>query len=213
MKCPTGLFALLLVIIAATSAFAQGKGVDAQNQRITDNGSNRAPANNGAKQDVGTTGSGINFGKEKTTPTTVLPNPYRMTARRDVIIKAIAEVMRDRKLILDDVSSKPDEGIMVSQPYTFIKGAVVTQSELYRYASIENSQSRSWTRGRYTITVEVQPIDGVSANVSVNAKVEGRTDGPTGAEWTTLQSTGNAEQEFLSALIEAVTGSAPAPRP
>jgi hypothetical protein len=213
MKYPTGLFALLLVIVAAPSAFAQGKGVDAQNQRITDNGSNRAPANNGAKQDVGTNGSGINFGKEKTTPTIVLPNPYRMTARRDVIIKAIAEVMRDRKLILDDVSSKPDEGIMVSQPYTFIKGAVVTQSELYRYASIENSQSRSWTRGRYTITVEVQPIDGVSANVSVNAKVEGRTDGPTGAEWTTLQSTGNAEQEFLSALIEAVTGSAPAPRP
>src|SRR3984893_9740661 len=105
MKYPTGLFALLLVIVAAPSAFAQGKGVDAQNQRITDNGSNRAPANNGAKQDVGTNGSGINFGKEKTTPTIVLPNPYRMTARRDVIIKAIAEVMRDRKLILDDVSS------------------------------------------------------------------------------------------------------------
>ena len=199
--------------ITATSAFGQGKGVDAQNQRITDNGSNRAPANNGAKQDVGTTGSGINFGKEKTAAVAVIPNPYRMTARRDVIIKAVADVMRDRKLIIDDATSKPDEGIMVSQPYTFIKGAVVSQSELYRYARIENSQSRTWTRGRYTITVEVQPIDGTSANVSVNAKIEGRTDGLTGAEWTTLQSTGFAEQEFLSALIENVTGSAPRPKP
>ena len=213
MKYPTCLFALLVMTIAASSAFGQGKGVDSQSQRISDGSSNRAPANNGAKQDTGTNGSGINFGKEKTAATTVLPNPYRLTARRDVIIKAVAEVMRDRKLIIDDATSKPDEGIIVSQPYTFIKGAVVTQSELYRYASIENSQSRSWTRGRYTITVEVQPIDGTSANVSVNAKVEGRTDGPSGAEWTTLPSTQFAEQEFLSALIESLTGSAPGTRP
>ena len=199
--------------LTATSAFGQGKGVDSQNQRITDNSSNRAPANNGAKQDVGTTGSGINFGKEKAVAIVPIPNPYRLTARRDSIIKAVEEVMRDRKLILDDAASKPDEGIMVSQPYTFIKGAVVSQSELYRYASIENSQSRSWTRGRYTITVEVQPIDGTSANVSVNAKIEGRTDGSSGAEWTTLPSTGFAEQDFLSALIENITGSSPAPKP
>jgi hypothetical protein len=213
MKHPICLLALLAITATATSTFGQGKGVDSQNQRITDNGSNRAPANNGAKQDVGTTGSGINFGKEKTTAPSLLPNPYRLTARRDVLIKAISEVMRDRKLIIDDATSKPDEGIVVSQPYTFIKGAVVSQSELYRYANIQTSQSRSWTRGRYTITVEVQPIDGTSANVSVNAKIEGRTDGATGAEWITLQSTGYAEQEFLNALIENVTGSAPATKP
>src|SRR5439155_25314 len=47
------------------------------------------------------------------------------------------------------------------------------------------------------------------SNVSVNAKIEGRTDGPAGAEWITLQSTGNAEQEFLAALIENITGAAP----
>jgi len=51
----------------------------------------------------------------------MLPNPYRLTARRDVIIKGVAEVMRDRKLILDEASSKPDSGILVTQPYTFIK--------------------------------------------------------------------------------------------
>jgi hypothetical protein len=211
MKYPIFTFALLVMALTATSAFGQGKGVDSQGQRITDNSSNRAPANNGAKQDVGTSGSGINFGKEKSVPAIAIPNPYRLTARRDAIVKAVEEVMRDRKLILDEAASKPDEGIMVSQPYTFIKGAVVTQSELYRYASIENSQSRSWTRGRYTITVEVQPIDGTSANVSVNAKIEGRTDGSSGAEWTTLPTTGFAEQDFLSALIENITGTAPKP--
>src|ERR1700720_739191 len=142
MKYPKCFLALFVLLITGTAAFGQGKGIDSQSQRISDNGNNRAPANNGTKQDTGTTGSGINFGKEKTPAISALPNPYRMTARRDGIIKAAAEVMRDRKLIIDDAASKPDEGIIVSQPFTFIKGAVVTQSELYRYANIETSQSR-----------------------------------------------------------------------
>jgi len=172
-----------------------------------------APANNGTKTDVGTTGSGINFGRDKTPARAMLPNPYRMTARRDVLMKAVAEVMRDRKLILDDASSKPNDGILISQPYTFIKGAVVSKSELNRYSDIVDADTRSWTRGRYTLTVDVQPIDGINCNVSVNAKIEGRTDGPAGAEWVTLQSTGVAEQEFLTALIENVTGGTPGTTP
>jgi len=132
-----------------------------------------------------------------------------MGARRDVILKAVQDVMRDRKLIFDEAASKPAEGIIVSQPYMFIKGAVVSQSELSRYADITTSTARGWTRGRYTLTVEVQPIDGNSANVLVNAKIEGRTDGATGAEWVTLTSRGLAEEEFLSALITNITGAPP----
>src|SRR5713226_6871494 len=206
MKYLTVFLAALVVSVAAASAFGQGKGVDTQSKRISDGSSNKAPANNGAKQDTGTSGSGINFGGGKTAAKPVIPNPYRLTARRDSILSAVAEVMRDRKLIVDDAASKPGLGIIVSQPYTFIKGAVVTQSELNRFANVENADARGWTRARYTIIVEVQPIDGVNSNISVNAKVEGRTDGPTGAEWLTLQSTGTAEQEFLAALIENVTG-------
>jgi len=213
MKQWTTLLAVFLLLAAASSALGQEKGVDAQSQRIRDTGNSRTAAVNGGKQDVGTSGSGINFGKDKTRTATLLPNPYRLTARRDALIKAVNEVMRDRKLIVDDAASKPEEGIIVSQPYTFIKGAVVTQSELSRFANVENSDARGWTRGRYTITVEIQPIDGTSANVSVNAKIEGRTDGPSGAEWTTLVSTGTAEQDFLGALVESVTGSAPPGRP
>ncbi|HYX26922.1 MAG TPA: hypothetical protein VE863_00040 [Pyrinomonadaceae bacterium] len=210
MKCSLYLLAPIVLLAGSTGVFAQGgKGVDTQGQRITDNGSNKAPANNGSKQDEGTRGSGINFGKGKTHERAMIPNPYRLTARRDVIIKAVAEVMRDRKLILDEGSSKSDDGILVTQPYTFIKGAVVTGPELNRYASIVTTDTRNWTRGRYTITVEVQPIDGMSANVSVNAKIEGRIDGATGAEWISLPSSGEAEQEFLDALIQNVTGASP----
>jgi hypothetical protein len=200
-----------LVILMACSlpAFAQAaKGVDKQNERVRDSGSERTPANNGNKTDVGA-GRGFDFGKDRTPETIPLPNPYRLTGRRDVIINAVQELMRDRKLVLDEAASKLSDGIIVSQPYTFTKGAVVSQGEISRYADAPNSAARSWTRGRYTLTVEIQPIDGTTANVAVNAKVEGRTDGLTGPEWTTLRSTGLAEDQFLEGLITAVTGATP----
>ena len=199
------IYIIFFLFLATVAASAQEKGVDRQNDNIRDAGNNRAPATNGAKQDVGV-GRGIDFGKGRTPTPPPIPNPYRLTSRRDTIIKAIEDLMRDRKLVLDTAASKPDDGILISQPFIFSKGAVVTESELNRYADLPNATSRGWTRGRYTYIIEVQPIDGVNTNVSVNVKLEGRTDGVTGGEWVTLRSNGTAEQEFLSALIESVTG-------
>jgi hypothetical protein len=204
--------AVSLMLMVTLTGFAQGKGVDKQSERVRDGGSDRVPANNGAKTDVGA-GRGIDFGKGRTPEVPPIPNPYRFTSRRDVLIKAIQDVMGGRNLVVDEAASRPSEGILVTQPFTFIKGAVVSQSELSRYADLQTSSARGWTRGRYTLTVEVQPIDGTSANVSVNAKIEGRTDGATGAEWVTLGSLGVAEEEFLSALITNITGAPPPGRP
>ena len=195
----------LIVFLAAVSVCAQGKGIDKSAERVRDSGAN---GSNSVKTDTGA-GRGIDFGGGRTPEVPPIPNPYRFVARRDAILAAVAEVMGDRKLIVDEVASKPADGVIVSQPFTFIKGAVVSQGELGRYADITKSTSRGWTRGRYTLTVEVQAIDGTSANVSVNARIEGRTDGATGAEWTTLPTTGLAEEEFLSALITKLTGSPP----
>jgi hypothetical protein len=206
MKFPKAILALLAVLTMTPIVAAQEKGVDTQSQKVRETGNSRSAGVNGGKTDVGTSGSGINFGKGKTPDAVMLPNPYRITSRRDELLTAITELMRDRKLIVDDAASRPAEGIIVSQPYTFIKGAVVAESELNRYSDIGMSDTRGWTRGRYTITVEVQPIDGTSANVSVNAKIEGRTDGAIGAQWLTLPSNGIAEQEFLTALIEHLGG-------
>jgi hypothetical protein len=209
MKVSTILTGVFLLTLAAPVVNAQEKGVDTQSQKVRDTGSSRSAGVNGNKTDVGTAGSGINFGKGKTKEIPALPNPYRVTARRDELLKTITDLMRDRKLIVDDAASRMSEGIIVTQPYTFIKGAVVAESEINRFADIETSTTRGWTRGRYTLTVEVQAIDGSSANVSVNAKIEGRTDGAIGAQWITLPSNGQAEQEFLSALVETM-GGAPA---
>lgn len=206
MKTVLALYFFLFM--TGLTVHAQEKGVDHQTDRIRDAGSERAPASNGVKQNVGS-GSGINFGKGRTPTTPPVPNPYRFTARRDAVVNAVEELMKERDLILDTAGSKSQEGVFISQPFRFVKGAVVAQTELNRYAEVSNDGSRGWTQGRYTIIVEVQPIDGTKTNVSVNARIEGRSDGAAGAEWVSLKSSGLAEQEFLNALVEKITGVSP----
>src|SRR6476619_7860495 len=93
---------LLVLIACSVPAFAQAaKGVDKQNERVRDAGSDRTPANNGNKTDVGA-GLGIDFGRGKSSEAPPLPNPYRLTGRRDVIIIAVQDLMRDRKLVVDE---------------------------------------------------------------------------------------------------------------
>lgn len=199
---------LLLCAAASVSAQAQEKGVDQQNERVRDSGNNRPPAVNGGKLDTGA-GRGIDFGAGRTPARAPVPNPYRFAVPNDVLTKAVLELMAQRKLILDEPSSKPEQGLLISQPYTFTRGSVVTGSELNRLAEVPATEVRNWTRGRYTMIVEVQPIDGTNTNVSVNARIEGRSDGVLGAEWVTLRSTGAAEELFLARLIMKLTGAAP----
>ena len=191
-----------------TVAGAQEKGVDQQNSRIRDSGSGRDAGQNGTKQNVGT-GRGIDFGKGRTPPPAPVPNPYRFTLRRDVVLRAAEELMVEQKLVIDTAVSKPAEGVLISQPYRFVKGVVVATSELNRLAEVPQDNMRGWTQGRYTLIVEVQALDGLNTTVAVNAKVEGRSDSASGAEWVSLSSTGQAEREFILALVTKLTGGTP----
>src|SRR6476620_1276553 len=114
--------AAFIAALLAGASLGQGKGVDKNSERVRDSGSSKAPANNGSKTDVGS-GRGMDFGKGRTPEVPPLPNPYRLTARRDVIVKSVEDVMRDRNLVLDEAASRPDDGVLVTQPFTFIKGA------------------------------------------------------------------------------------------
>ena len=179
------------------------KGVDTQTEKI--------------KQDINKTTSrstdatrSFDWGKGKTKVREPLPNPYKLSGRRDVLISTIVDVLKDRKLIVDEAASRFKDGIIIMQPYVFAKGAVIAQSELSRYALLQNSDT-SWTRGQLTFTIEVQSIDGVKNNVYINARVEGRSGSGLISEWTSLQSSGLAEDDLMSKIIEAVTGVSPEP--
>jgi hypothetical protein len=182
--------------------FAQ-KGVDSQTQTIKGEGNKVTTRPNDASRS-------FDWGKGKTRVRERLDNPYKMNARRDVLLETIADALRERRIVIDEASSRLKDGIIVTQPFVFAKGAVITQSELGRYAQIPEGEA-AWTRAQYSLTIEVQSIDGIQNNVSVNAKVEGRAGTGLGSEWRTLQSSGLAEDEFLSKLVELVTGNSPDP--
>lgn len=197
-----GLISVLATLIACVAAHAQ-KGVDPQTQKIKDDGNKVTTRNNDATRS-------FDWGKGKTKVRDRLANPYRLASRRDVLIESIIDVLREKNILLDDASSRTKDGIVVTQPYIFAKGAVISRSELTRYAVLDLSDS-TWTRARYTLTIEVQSIDGVQNNVSVVAKIEGRAGNGLMSEWLTLRSSGAAEDEFISKLVERVTGVSPEP--
>lgn len=191
-----------LALFSASLAFAQ-KGVDPQNKKIQQEGSKTNQITPNATS--GGSGRSYDFGGDKTKVRAALANPYKLNSRRDVLIETVTDVLESMKILIDESASRPKDGIIVTQPFVFAKSAVIARNELNRYAVLPASDT-SWTRGRFTLTVEVQTIDGIQNNVSVIAKVEGRSENGFESEWTTLESTGSAEDEFLVKLVEAVTG-------
>ncbi len=193
---------LLFSVLVLLSVEVPGqKGIDTQTKTIKD-GSNRTTSRSSDATRA------IDWGKGKTHVRDRLANPYKLNSRRDVLVGTIIDVLKERKMIVDEASSRLNDGIIVTQPYVFAKGAVVAQSELRRYGVLEFADN-AWSKGRYVLTIEVQPIDGIQNNVLVNAKVEGLAGAGLGSEWTTVASSGQAEEEFLVKLVEAVTGVSP----
>ncbi|HVF29889.1 MAG TPA: hypothetical protein VNA22_02915 [Pyrinomonadaceae bacterium] len=193
---------ILLLLAAAHSAQTQ-KGIDNQTQKIKED------ANRTTTRQAGDPAArSFDWGKGKTEVRDRLPNPYKMNSRRDVLVETIMQTLKDRKMVIDEASSRLADGIIITQPFVFSKGPVITQNELNRYGVLDFADT-AWSRGQYTLTIEVQSIDGIQNNVTVNAKIEGRAGNGMTSEWRTVPSSGLAEDEFLAKLVELVTGNSP----
>ena len=193
--------ATIAVLLFSTFLLGQ-KGIDPQTDKIKTDGNKTTRTNDVSRS--------WNWGSGKTRVRNRLENPYRMNSRRDILIETIIDLLSGNQLIVDQEASRLGDGIIVTQPYVFAKGAVTAQNELNRVAIVPISDI-SWTRGRYALTIEVQSIDGIQNKVYVTAKTEGRSNNGLISEWTTLQSSGLIEDSFLSKLIEVVTGISPDP--
>lgn len=188
------------ILVLCAGSFAQ-KGIDTQTKTIKDD------ANKVTSRSTDATRS-FDWGKGKTHVRDRLPNPYKLNSRRDVLVETITGVLRDKKMQVDEASSRLGDGIIVTQPVIFARGPVTAQNELKRYGIVDFGDN-AWSKARLSLTIEIQAIDGVQNNVSVNAKIEGLAGAGLGSEWTTVRSSGLAEEEFLIKLVEAVTGVSP----
>ncbi len=191
------LFLIALIVVLAGMLFGQ-KGIDPQTEKIKND------ANKSTARPTDVTRS-FDWGKGKTPVRDRLPNPYKLPSRRDVLLESIRSVLKEKRLLVDEQSSRPADGIIITQPFVFGRGPTIAASELRRYGVLEYADT-AWSRAQYTLTIEVQSIDGIQNNVSVIAKVEGRSGTGLTSEWVTVQSSGQAEEEFLIKLVEAVTG-------
>ena len=200
--CRSTIKLIFLIMLACTAQLVHAqKGIDTQTQKIKEDSNKTTTRSSDATRS-------FNWGKDKTAVRDRLPNPYKLNSRRDVLVGTIMQALKERKMIVDEVSSRLSDGIIITQPYVFSKGPVITQNELNRYGVLSFADT-AWSRGQYTLTIEVQSIDGIQNNVTVNAKVEGRSSNGLTSEWTTVQSSGLAEDEFLVKLVEMVTGASP----
>ena len=152
-------------------------------------------------KNVGRHGRSIDFGGGKTVIRERLPNPMRVTSRRDILVKNINFVLSEEKFVVDEQSSRLERGLIVTKPKIFARGAITTKNELFRYARVPGTD-QIWTRGRYFLTIDVTSLDGIKNDVSVVATVEGRSENGLFSEWSTLDSSGQAEEEFLQKLAE-----------
>ena len=200
MRSITGHF--LLILLSVTLAYGQ-KGIDTQTQKIKDEGNKVTTRSTDVSRS-------FDWGKGKTRVRERLANPYKLNSRRDVLLETISEVLREKRIVIDEAASRPKDGIIVTQPFVFVKGPVTTVSELGRYGVLGYDDA-AWSRAQYSLTIEVQSIDGIQNKVSVIAKVEGRAGNGLSSEWRTVPSSGLAEDEFLAKLVEMVTGTSPDP--
>lgn len=191
---------IFICLTLAGAIYAQ-KGIDTQTQKIKDD-TNKATAR---PTDVSRS---FDWGKGKTPVRERLANPYKLNARRDVLISNIRDALKEKRLVVDEQSSRPQDGILITQPFIIGKGPVIALSELKRFGILE-FEDTAWSRAQYSLTIEVQSIDGISNNISVTAKIEGRAGNGMTTEWVTVRSSGLAEEEFLVKLVEIVTGKSP----
>lgn len=186
-----------LLLLVSVAIPAQEKGIDTQTSTIK---KETGPTNRG-----GDVTRSFNWGGGKTKVRERFANPLRLPSRRDVLLKSITAVLTEEDFLIDESASQFDQGLIVTQAKVFARGPILTKNELFRYAIVPNTD-QVWTRGRYTLTIDVRSIDGMMNDVSVVANVEGRSENGIFSEWSTLKSSGTAEDEFLAKLVFYVGG-------
>ena len=136
-----------------------------------------------------------------------LPNPLIVAASRDESLTAIKQMLETREIPLDkeECNQTTGECTLVSKPVIFIKG-IQTRSQLEHYAEVPAATVRNWSRGRYTLRIQVAPASPKTSQVGVYARFEGMADGVIGSEWVPLASKGQLEDRLLRCIQERILG-------
>lgn len=143
----------------------------------------------------------------KPKPEEALPNPMIVPASRDEV-RAIVRQMLETKGIpfdKDDCDAQTGECAILSKPLVFIKG-ITTKSQLEHYCEVPAADVRNWSKGRYTLRIQISPASPKTAQVGIYARFEGLVEDTIGSQWIPLSSKGELEDQLMRCLNQRIRG-------
>ena len=135
-----------------------------------------------------------------------LPNPYTIGASREQVINGAKEVFTACKIPIDEEASKPPDSRLVTRFVVFTKG-VTARDDLEHLSTLPASDVRYWIQGRYSLELNILPLDGKRSQIQVIARIQGRISGAMNDEkWIDSTSNGRLEDEVLRGLAGKILG-------
>lgn len=145
----------------------------------------------------------INFGKPKEVPP--LENPYTVNVPREEIAKQIQDVMQTCNIELDKERTKIEKGRFVTKSWMFTRG-VNAKTDLQNVSNLPAADARNWLKGRYTLEINILPLDEKRSQLQVIAYIQGQIADLAGTKWIDSPSNGNIEDDTIRGLAGKILG-------
>lgn len=131
----------------------------------------------------------------------LLDNPQTFAKQRDPLMETIRQVLKDMEIPIDEVASKKKPGILVTKPVIFTKGGN-SGTNLEFVARRPGGDARNWLRGRYSLQIELSPLDPERTKMYVFARIEGECQEDLATKWVECPSRGVQENDFIKKLLK-----------
>lgn len=134
-----------------------------------------------------------------------LDNPYTINVPREQIAREIQEVLQSCKITLDTEKTKVEKGRYVTKPWVFTQGLNV-RTDLEHVARLPAGEARSWLKGRYTLEINILPLDEKRSQLQIIAYIQGQIADMAGTKWIDSPSNGSLEDEVMRGLAGKIIG-------
>ncbi|HEX4950204.1 MAG TPA: hypothetical protein VFZ34_26290 [Blastocatellia bacterium] len=145
----------------------------------------------------------INIGKPKEKPP--LENPYTVNVPREQIAKEIQDILKTCNVEIDVDKTKVEKGRFVTKPWLFTRG-VNAKTDLEYVSNLPASDARNWLKGRYTLEINILPLDEKRSQLQVIAYIQGQIAEMVGTKWIDSPSNGRLEDDALRGMAGKILG-------
>lgn len=151
-----------------------------------------------------TASSQIQFKRPKN-PDPLEDNPKTFTMTREALTDLVKQTLKDMEVPIDEAKSKEKPGILFTKPVIFTKGGP-TGENLEYVSRRPGGEARNWLRGRYSLQIEISPVDPQKTKLFIFARIEGEYQDALGAQWVECPSRGIKENDIMKALVKRISG-------